>query len=158
MEKSLTISLYDSGMTSYHRVGLAGLYLSLKQLEREGRELEDGSWVLDETSVTLKWQGKALPFFDALLKFSFGVDKNGLVDFAAHRGCRTGDTERILIHQSLLGTFLNHNQYPVPRIHSGFKSTLSTISRLSPRLRPPDLSVSIPLLDSVEKTRWANSP
>jgi len=110
MEESLIISLYDPGMTNYHRVGLAGLYLSLKQLEREGREIEDGSWVLDETSVTLKWQGKAQPFFDALLKSSFGFDKDGLVDFAAHRGCRTGDAERVLIHQSLLGTFLNHNK------------------------------------------------
>jgi len=110
MEESLTISLYDPGMTSYHRVGLAGLYMSLKQLEHEGSELEDGSWVLDETSVTLKWQGEARSFFEALLKSSFRVDKDGLVDFAAHRGCRIGDAERVLIHQSLLGTFLNHNK------------------------------------------------
>lgn len=116
MEESLIISLYDPGMTSYHRVGLAGLYLSLKQLEREEKEFEDGSWILDEDSVTLRWQGDARSFFEALLKSSFGVDKDGLVNFAAHRGCRTGDTERILIHQSLLSTFLNHNkQNMIPR-------------------------------------------
>lgn len=115
MEKSLTMSLFDPMMTNFHRIGLAGLFMSLQQLEKSG-ELEGGTWELSDYGVTLRWREKPKDFFEKLLSSSFRINKDGLVDFAAHRSRVMGTAEKTLLQQALFETFLNHNkQNKVPK-------------------------------------------
>ncbi len=115
MEKSLTMSLFDPMMTNFHRIGLAGLFMSLQQLGKSGG-VEGGTWELSDVGVTLRWKDKPKEFFEKLLSSSFRVSKDGLVDFAAHRSRGMGIAEKTLLQQALFETFLNHNkQNKVPK-------------------------------------------
>ena len=60
MDQTLTISLFQPGMTVLHRVGLAGLHMALDSLKRDGPELPGATWSLTERSVTLSWTGSAI--------------------------------------------------------------------------------------------------
>ncbi len=115
MGKSLTMSLFDPMMTNFHRIGLAGLFMSLQQLGKSGG-VEGGTWELSDVGVTLRWEDKPKAFFEKLLSSSFRVSKDGLVDFAAHRSRGMGTAEKTLLQQALFETFLNHNkQNKVPK-------------------------------------------
>ena len=115
MEKSLTMSLFDPMMTNFHRIGLAGLFMSLQQLGKSGG-VEGGTWDLSDVGVTLRWGDKPKEFFEKLLSSSFRVSNDGLVDFAAHRSRGMGTAEKTLLQQALFETFLNHNkQNKVPK-------------------------------------------
>jgi CRISPR-associated protein Cas8a1/Csx13 len=96
-------------MTHLHRIGLAGLYMTLKRLEG-GSALDGLAWELSNRSVTIHWDGVAKERFDALFKASFGVDKAGLVSFAAHRGHAISDLARIALNDALRMSFLQHNK------------------------------------------------
>lgn len=116
MEQTLTIGLHDPGMTHLHQVGLAGLYMTLKNLEKRGASLPGGSWESSATGVTLTWNNGAKDFFDALFHESFGIDSNGLIDFGAHRGIGMGDVQKIELQRAVLGSFLQHNkQNKIPK-------------------------------------------
>jgi CRISPR-associated protein Cas8a1/Csx13 len=107
VEKSLTMSLFDPMMTNFHRIGLAGLFMSLQQLGKSGG-VEGGTWELSDVGVTLRWEDKPREFFEKLLSGSFRVSKDGLVDFAGHRSRVMGTAEKTLLQQALFDTFLNH--------------------------------------------------
>lgn len=58
--KRIEISLGGSGMTSFHRAGLAGLYMTLDELAKDEiveKELNDavGKWKLYNDKVTIDW-------------------------------------------------------------------------------------------------------
>ena len=118
--QSLKIGLFDPGMTALHRVGLAGLYMTLRKLDPA--EFEDlGGWNLDERSVELHWKKTAKDFLEPLIQRAFGLD-NGVIHFAIHDSHRIGDRERIIFHEAILNTYLQH-----PNIKDKEKN-ISTIS------------------------------
>lgn len=107
--KSLTLGLFDPGMTHLHRVGLAGLYMTLEKLAAR-KFAPHGSWDLDPTRVHLRWNGKPKQLIEPLLGEAFGVSPDGAIQFAAHRAHSMGQAQRLLIHSAVLGTFLQHGQ------------------------------------------------
>lgn len=112
MEKELTIGLFDPGMTHLHKTGLAGLYMSLAYFEKNNVKIKNGSWdISDPIKVTLKWKGSDKEFFDDLFKKSFGISRDGLIDFAAHRGTTIGDKEKVALSEAVRFTFLQHNKF-----------------------------------------------
>lgn len=116
MEKKLTIKLFDPGMSHLHRVGLAGLYMTLKYFEDKNIAFPKASWELNDEHVNLYWQGDDKEFFDSLFKSSFGSDRNGLIDFAAHRSMIVGDLQKIFLNEVLLMTYLQHpKQNKIPK-------------------------------------------
>jgi CRISPR-associated protein Cas8a1/Csx13 len=109
MEHTLKIGLFDPGMTHLHRVGLAGLYMTLKYFQNQGTSFKGASWSLDKTSVTLKWDEKTT-FIEKLLKGSFLIQKNGLIQFKCHQDIGIGTLQQIQLHNAILGSFLQHNK------------------------------------------------
>ncbi|MBI5446265.1 MAG: type I-MYXAN CRISPR-associated Cas8a1/Cmx1 [Deltaproteobacteria bacterium] len=108
-DKSLTLGLFDPGMTQLHRVGLAGLYMTLERLDAK-KYAEHGSWELEPTRVHLRWNEKPKTLFEPLLAEAFGVSPEGAIQFAAHRGHPMGQAQRLLVHSAVLSTFLQHGQ------------------------------------------------
>ena len=106
MEK-LSMHLFAPGMTTLHRVGLAGLYMTLKHFEENGITFQNGNWKLDETRIEISWNGKGKDFLDALFKKSFGI-KNGFVNFSAHSHIPIGDIEYFTYNNLIMSSFLQH--------------------------------------------------
>jgi len=115
-KQTLSIGLFDPGMSPLHRVGMAGLYMTLKWLNERGLRFDGTAWTLEKERVTITWQADSAgskDFFDWLFRESFGIDNRkfpGLIDFAAHRGHLMGDLERISFSEALRMTFLQHNK------------------------------------------------
>ena len=114
-EGSLTINLFGPGMTALHKVGLAGLWMTLKALEKDQDasarlQKAGGSWDITGTSVTLRWSGKPEAFFKALLKESFKIDKKGLLWFPAFGVPIEHRDHAVVLQESVLGSFLQHGQ------------------------------------------------
>jgi CRISPR-associated protein Cas8a1/Csx13 len=114
----LSIGLFDPGMTHIHRIGLAGLYMTLKKVTKNGR-FQELHCMMERDRVTVTWKGNGAKSFDQLLKAAFGITKTqptGLIDFAAHRGLAIGDLQRIEVSRAILGSFLQHNkQNKIPK-------------------------------------------
>ena len=106
---SIAISIGDPGMSALHRTGLAGLYMTLQQLEN-CRENLGLNWSLGKNKVELSWDGDFQQTFDRLFRSSFGVTADGVLDFVAHRGHPMSDRQRIFISEAIRTTFLQHNK------------------------------------------------
>ncbi|MFN3360767.1 MAG: type I-MYXAN CRISPR-associated Cas8a1/Cmx1 [Pseudanabaenaceae cyanobacterium] len=110
MKKHQTVLNYHLGdpyMTMLHRAGLAGLYMTLEQFEKEKITPFGGfTWQKSDRSITLSWEGNDREVLDWLLKESFQL-RDGLIYFRA-----LGDVDiqpLVTLHQGILGSFLQHN-------------------------------------------------
>jgi CRISPR-associated protein Cas8a1/Csx13 len=107
----LTIDLFDPAMTALHRAGLAGLWMTLDRFEQEGVEIAGGSWRLDRHEVVLRWGEEGpRPFFSELLDRAFPPTKDGLIWFPAYGDPAVHPAQAVLVHDALLGTFLQHGR------------------------------------------------
>ncbi len=112
---SLTINLFGPGMTALHKVGLAGLWMTLEAFEGDQQAMDrlhntGGSWERNDTSVTLNWNGASDPFFKALFKESFKLDNNGLLWFPALGEPMDHPQHAVILQEAILGSFLQHGQ------------------------------------------------
>ena len=112
---SLTINLFGPGMTALHKVGLAGLWMTLKALEDDPHALKllreaGGSWERAETSVSLHWNRNSEPFFKALFEESFKIDGNGLLWFPALGSPMDHPQHAVVLQEAVLGSFLQHGR------------------------------------------------
>jgi CRISPR-associated protein Cas8a1/Csx13 len=113
--KELTINLFGPGMTVIHKVGLAGLWMTLKALEDEndghtGFDGIDGSWERTDTSVTFRWNEAPDSFFKTLFARSFKIDKNGLLWFPALGEPMNNPQQSVILQEAMLGSILQHGQ------------------------------------------------
>lgn len=109
--RTLCVDLFAPGMTALHRVGLAGLAMTLQALEVDGAasSLRDtGDWQVDERGVTLKWTGDGKGFFDALIAASFRLTDSGLIWLPALGHPLEYPGHAVVLHNAVLGTFLQH--------------------------------------------------
>ncbi len=111
---TLTISLFSPGMTVFHKVGLAGLWMTLEALEdksNSGSNFPDGSgsWERTQYSVTLRWNRAPDVFFKTLFEKSFRIDKNGLFWFPA-LGDPVDNPSAVTLQEAVLGSFLQHGR------------------------------------------------
>jgi len=112
---ALHVRLFAPGMTDFHKVGLAGLYMTLQALEQDPPAIEriqdaGGSWECTETSVTLRWTKGAQLFFFQLFQESFRIDKNGLIWFPALGEPIDNIEHAIALQKAVLGTILQHTK------------------------------------------------
>lgn len=110
----LKINLSDPGMTSLHKVGLAGLWMTLDVINKDksaGERLKNagGSWTLSDTGVEIKYHNHQR-FFEALIKESFKLDKNGFVWLTALGDPSDNEGASALLNDCLLNTFLQHGR------------------------------------------------
>lgn len=108
----LTFHLGDPGLTLLHRAGLAGLWMTLKQLEQElSLDQRPGSlnWELTPREIKLSWQGKDLEVIDWLLRESFQLN-DGLISLRGLDSKSMRKDSQVIVHQGILGTFLQHGK------------------------------------------------
>jgi len=116
--QKLGLFLGDPSHTNLHRAGLAGLYMTLSQLDKENIKPPAGlSWKLFDRAIALEWEGSDEEALSWLIKQSFQLE-DGLISFRAFSSS-SGETMRSggigkemipLIHEGILGTLLQHNQ------------------------------------------------
>jgi CRISPR-associated protein Cas8a1/Csx13 len=109
----LTCELHHPGMTALHRVGLAGLYMTLEVLGQDAQAkaaLDEAgvAWHLEERRVTVDFaDGKVQVGLTKLLEFAFQLDNQGFIRLPGlELGGAPSLQQKWLIYQALLGTFL----------------------------------------------------
>jgi len=118
----MTIKLNSPGMTSLHKAGLAGLYLTLRAFEETGQQIKGLEWKLEPTQVTLDWQEeKPQEAFAALIAKSFWLD-DGFIRLTGLEASKspTPDQKHHL-YTALLNSFLQFG----PHRPTGNKRTLT---------------------------------
>lgn len=106
---SLVMKLSGPGMTALHRAGLAGLWMTLDALGKDGAGLADGSWTLSDHEVALRF-GRPGPFFDALIRESFRTTRDGLIWLPGLGDPEDHPQASAQLNECLLGTFLQHGR------------------------------------------------
>ncbi|MBN3890948.1 MAG: type I-MYXAN CRISPR-associated Cas8a1/Cmx1 [Nostoc sp. JL31] len=104
----------EPNITWIHRAGIAGLWMTLKQLEKlypiPAKRPGNLSWLLTPRSISLEWQGQDFVVLDWLLKQSFQINEEGLISLTGLNTHSINIETQINIHLGITGTFLQHNQ------------------------------------------------
>ena len=110
----IQLELNDRSMTLLHRAGVAGLGVTLKQLERRypspSQRVGQLDWALSSYGISLDWEGADLAVLDWLLKESFQINEQGMLCLTGLETQALHHHSQIAIHQGITGTFLQHNQ------------------------------------------------
>ena len=113
VKPKLEISLSDPAMTMLHRVGVAGLYMTLKALAKRypTQKSRQGNfkWTLTNTSISLYWKGSDYEVFDWLFSESFQISSDGLISLTGLQSI--SKESQLAIHIGIKNTFLQHNQF-----------------------------------------------
>lgn len=105
---NLEFDLGNPSFTLLHRAGLAGLWMTLKQLETEKVEVPSGlNWQLSKRKVNLNWEGNDRDVLEWLLKESFQLN-NGIIALRGLNSRTMREDAQIIVHQGILGTLLQH--------------------------------------------------
>ncbi|HBB35853.1 MAG TPA: type I-MYXAN CRISPR-associated Cas8a1/Cmx1 [Cyanobacteria bacterium UBA8803] len=106
--QQIEFDLGDPGFTLLHQAGLAGLWMTLKQLEQEKvSPLGKLKWQLDRRHIFLSWEGQDLEVLNWLLQESFQL-VNGLISLRGLDSKSMRIESQVIVHQGMLGTFLQH--------------------------------------------------
>lgn len=108
MAISMELKLFGPGMTSLHKAGLAGLFMTLRSFEENNRKIDGLSWELLSDRIRLCWQKeKPHEAFNELVRESFKIDKDGFFRFP---GLETSllptPEQKHLLYDALLNSFL----------------------------------------------------
>ena len=108
MAERMTIRLHGPGMTSLHKTGLAGLYMTLKAFERNKIRIDELAWELHPDRVVLDWQGETpKAALQQLIERSFQIDHDGFFRLAGlDSGSPATVEQKHLLYIALLNTFL----------------------------------------------------
>lgn len=111
------IDLFGPGMGLVHKIGLAGLWMTLEALEddqRARRRLEDagGFWKRWSHHVDIGWSGSPGHFLDALVDESFRICNNGLLWFPALGEPMTHLSHAVIHHEAIRAA-----HFQVPATH-----------------------------------------
>jgi len=105
----IELNLSNPSFTFLHRAGLAGLWMTLKQLEKEKVIVPQGlTWELSRRGVILNWEGNDKVALEWLLSESFQIN-DGLISLRGLNSKTMIKDAQIILHQGILGTFLQHN-------------------------------------------------
>lgn len=105
----LEFYLGNPSFTLLHCAGLAGLWMTLKQLETEKvSPPEHLNWQLTKRTIILSWEGRDKTVLEWLLKESFQIN-DGLIALRGLDSQTMRKDAQVIVHQGILGTFLQHN-------------------------------------------------
>ncbi|HEX8846599.1 MAG TPA: type I-MYXAN CRISPR-associated Cas8a1/Cmx1 [Pyrinomonadaceae bacterium] len=119
----MTIKLNAPGMTSLHKAGLAGLYMTLQVFDETNVKIKGLDWQLEPTSVVLSWQDEiSATAFDNLIQKSFWRDDEGFIRLTGLEGHKPPTTEqKYHLYIALMNSFLQFG----PHRPTGNKRPLS---------------------------------
>lgn len=114
-QPKISLSLDAADTTIMHRVGMTGLYMTLKRLEQQypssrqrGGQI---SWFLTANTIELFWQGSDFLALSWLIKESFKLDDTGLIHLTGLDNDGIDLRQKIHIHEGICAVFLRHNQF-----------------------------------------------
>jgi CRISPR-associated protein Cas8a1/Csx13 len=118
----MTLKLNAPGMTSLHKAGLAGLFMTLRAFDETKQKIKGLEWKLGPTQVMLTWQDDELrDAFEDLINNSFFLDDG----FIRLKGLEISKPPTVdqkhLLHTALLNSFLQFG----PHRPTGSKITLT---------------------------------
>lgn len=118
----MILKLNGPGMTSLHKVGLAGLYMTLKAFDESKTHIDELNWVLHPDRIALEWKGKNQKnALEELVKKSFQIDNEGFFRLPGlERGQPFSVEQKHIYYTALLNTFLQFG----PHRPTGTKRTL----------------------------------
>jgi CRISPR-associated protein Cas8a1/Csx13 len=117
----MTIRLNAPGMTSLHKAGLAGLYMTLRTFDETNVKIKGLDWQLGATSVVLSWQDETLQAaFESLIKKSFWLDKGFIRLTGLETQLPPTTEQKYHLYTALLNSFLQFG----PHRPTGNKRTL----------------------------------
>ena len=105
----MSIGLFDPGMTHLHRVGLAGLYMTLKNMDKADLA-SVGHWILEPQRITLCWSKSPRSLLEPIINTAFQKGTHKEIKFSAHSTHMMSDIARILFHRAILQTYLQHGK------------------------------------------------
>ena len=115
VNSKIQLDLGNPSMTLMHRAGMAGLWMTLKQLEQQyptsAERPSNLTWSLTPRSISLNWEGQDLEILDWLLKQSFQISSEGLISLTGLNPQAMDIGMQVTIHQGITGTFLQHNKF-----------------------------------------------
>ena len=108
----LRLRIQDPHLTMLHSAGIAGLGMTLKQLDKlyPDPNLRIGGmhWLLDEVGIELFWTGDDVIALNWLLSESFKIDDDGLISLTGLVPASMDIEARIGLHQGIKKSFLQH--------------------------------------------------
>lgn len=113
MAERMTLRLHGPGMTSLHKAGLAGLYMTLKAFERNKIRIDELAWELHPDRVVLDWRGETpKAALQQLIEQSFQLDNEGYFRLAGlDVGRPSTPDQKHLLYSALLNTFLQYGKH-----------------------------------------------
>jgi CRISPR-associated protein Cas8a1/Csx13 len=105
---TMKLKLNALGMTSLHKAGLAGLYMTLRAFEKREEKIDGLEWTLEEKQIVLRWMPTKLKVaFEKLIQKSFWIDEEGFIRLAGLEADREMSFEqRHYLYTALLNSFL----------------------------------------------------
>jgi CRISPR-associated protein Cas8a1/Csx13 len=118
----MTIRLNAPGMTSLHKAGLAGLYMTLRTFDETNVKIKGLDWQLGATSVGLSWQDEtSQAAFESLIKKSFSLDEGFIRLTGLEAQVPPTIEQKYHLYTALLNSFLQFG----PHRPTGNKRSLS---------------------------------
>ncbi len=115
VKPKIELRLNEPGMTMLHRAGVAGLYMTLKALEKRYSTLKsrqgDIKWVLTTNSISLNWEGDDYAALDWLFRESFQISDLGLISLTGLNPQTMSWETQLATHIGIKNTFLQHQSY-----------------------------------------------
>jgi CRISPR-associated protein Cas8a1/Csx13 len=104
----MILKLSDSGMTSLHKAGLAGLYMTLKAFDENQIKIEGLNWKLEDKQITLDWtESSTKKAFTELIDKSFSIDEDGFLRlYGLEPERKMNKEQKYLLYKSILLSFL----------------------------------------------------
>lgn len=111
----LVYRLSDPGYTIYHRAALGGLAATVRAWEDDDNDYNPPEGItakLTRDTVELSWSNglPALEIAQRILKASFKLTDDKLIDLPGHNIREDKRGLRLAIHNGIIGTFLQHNK------------------------------------------------
>ena len=114
-QPKISLSLDAADTTIMHRVGMSGLYMTLKRLEKQyplsrqrGGHI---SWFLTADTIELFWEGSDFLALSWLINESFKLDDTGLIHLAGLNNDAIDLSQKIYIHEGICAVFLRLNKF-----------------------------------------------
>jgi CRISPR-associated protein Cas8a1/Csx13 len=112
MKPKMTLQLDDRRLTMLHSAGIAGLAMTLAQLDKlypqSHQRPAELSWLSDEVKIELFWTGDDEIALGWLIGESFKVDGDGLISLTGLVSKDMDISVRVAIHQGITKSFLQH--------------------------------------------------
>ena len=123
MTLTMVLKLNAPSLTSLHKAGLAGLYMTLRTFEKRKETIDGLEWQLQPQQVILRWTDiKLKAAFGSLIEKSFWIDEKGFIRLSGlELEKELSFEQRHHLYNALLNSFLQFG----PHRPTGNKQTLT---------------------------------